>query len=83
MKCLNSEKREELGWRSPFEVYYGRKSNELIQDGKYANSDIDTVETRMPTSKEYEEQTKQTESWRNAAKKADDRMAKLMLDKHA
>ena len=28
MNCVNSEKREELGWKSPFEIYYGRKSNQ-------------------------------------------------------
>ena len=27
---LNNEKREELGWESPFEIYFGRKSNELV-----------------------------------------------------
>ena len=32
---------------------------------------------------EYLQQTKQTEDWRNAAKKADERMAKLMVEKHA
>ena len=26
-RILNEEKKEELGWLSPFEVYYGRKSN--------------------------------------------------------
>ena len=31
MKCLNNEKREELGWKSPFEVYFGRKHNELVK----------------------------------------------------
>ena len=30
-KCLNNDKGEELGWRSAFEVYYGRKSNELVK----------------------------------------------------
>ena len=29
-KCLNNENQEELGWKSPFEIYFGRKSNELI-----------------------------------------------------
>ena len=24
-KCLNNEKREELGWKSPFEIYFERK----------------------------------------------------------
>ena len=30
MKFLNNRKREELGWQSPFETYFGRKSNELV-----------------------------------------------------
>ena len=30
MKCLNNEKREELGWYPPFEVYFRRKNNELV-----------------------------------------------------
>ena len=42
MKCLNNEKREELGWKSPFEVNFGRKHNELVkcarQDG-YTNQE--------------------------------------------
>ena len=30
-KCLNNQKREALGWWSAFEVYFGRKSNELLK----------------------------------------------------
>ena len=33
MKCFNSETCEELGWQFPFEVYFGRKSNELVHCG--------------------------------------------------
>ena len=36
-KCLNNDKREEFGWRSAFEVYYGRKSNELVKCGVPVN----------------------------------------------
>lgn len=32
-KCLNNDNREKLCWRSAFEVYYGRKSNELVKFG--------------------------------------------------
>ena len=31
MKCFINEKREEVGWQFPFEVYFGRKSNELVR----------------------------------------------------
>lgn len=30
-RVLNEESKEELGWRSPFEIYYGRKSNVLVK----------------------------------------------------
>ena len=33
-ECFNNKKIEELGWRSAFEVYFGRKSNDLLQCGK-------------------------------------------------
>ena len=36
-KCLNNDKREELSWRSVFEVYYGRKPNELVKFGVSVN----------------------------------------------
>lgn len=30
---MNNEKREALGWQSPFEIYFARKSNELVKCG--------------------------------------------------
>ena len=33
MRILNNKAREELQYRSPFEIYYGRKSNELVMAG--------------------------------------------------
>lgn len=30
-RILNDESKEELGWKSPFEIYFGGKSNTLIQ----------------------------------------------------
>ena len=50
MKCLNNEKKEELGWKSSFEIYYGRKSNKLLNDGKTSEDfDIDVVSTKLPS----------------------------------
>ena len=84
IKCLNNEKKEELGWKSPFEFYYGRKSNKQLNDGKSSeNFDIDIVSTKLPSQSEYLQQAKQTEDWRNAAKKADERMTRLMVEKRA
>ena len=30
-RILNEESKEELGWKSPFDVYFGRKSNILVK----------------------------------------------------
>ena len=30
-RILNEECKEELGWRSPFEIYHGQKSNQLVR----------------------------------------------------
>ena len=30
-RILNNECKEELGWKTPFEIYYGRKSNLLVK----------------------------------------------------
>ena len=63
MKCLNNEKKEELGWKSPFEIYYGRKSNELLNDGKSSEDfDIDIVTTKLSSQSEYLQQAKQKSS---------------------
>ena len=34
MNFLNLEKKEELGWETPLEVYYGRKPHELVEVGR-------------------------------------------------
>ena len=81
---LEQRKKEELGWKSPFEIYNGGKSNELLNDGKSSiGFNIDIVRTKLPSQNEYLHQIKQTEDWINAAKKAIKRMAKLMVEKHA
>ena len=48
MRVLNESAREELGWQSPFEVYYGRKSNFVVKASYNTNKTI----TLMPTSSE-------------------------------
>ena len=37
MKCVNNEKREELGQQPPFKVYFQRKSNEFDHCGLLEN----------------------------------------------
>ena len=81
---FEQRKKEELGWKSPFEIYNGGKSNELLNDGKSSiDFNIDIVRTKLLSQSEYLHQIKQTEDWRNAVKKAIKRMAKWIVEKHA
>ena len=50
MRVLNELAREELGWQSPFEVYYGRKSNFVVKASYNTNKTI----TWMPTSEQIQ-----------------------------
>ena len=83
MKCLNNDKREELGWKSAFEIYFGRKSNELVNEGKNYDSTINARRTIGPSTRDYGQQIQNTDSWRKIASKADDRMTKRMLESDA
>ena len=81
--CLNLEKREELGWKSPFEIYFGRKANELLNKGQNCDDTIDTSKYTIPSAKDYQDQLKRAKKWRREAKKANDRIARRTLDSHA
>ena len=37
MEYLNSEKRD-FSWKSPFEIYFGRKDNDITNDGKQCDN---------------------------------------------
>ena len=56
----------------------------MLNDGKNIEDfDIDIVSIKLPSQSEYLYQSKQTEDCRNAAKKADERMARLIVEKYA
>ena len=85
MKCINNEKREELGWKSPFEIYFERKSNEL-QLKQWLKPHIFTmrlikVHVRMITQGEKKNiKTRQLAQEKNA--KRDERMMKAHARKN-
>ena len=78
-KCLNNDKREELGWRSAFEVYYGRNSNELVKSGVpvYREKEFKVQKVIQPLENLIDERQKsvgkEKEKAKNANKKACDR----------
>ena len=64
MKCLNQKKREELGWKSAFEIYFGRKVNELKNEGKNHNKTIHLAKTVRPSTKDFRNQKHNTNQCR-------------------
>ena len=41
MKCLNNNKRVELGWKNPFQEYFGRENNKILRGSLTSNEEID------------------------------------------
>ena len=84
MRILNELGRKELGFQSPFEVYYGRKSNFVVKASYNTNKTI----TWMPTSSEptninvLQNRSKRTEKIRSEAAENTKRMDQRMVDKH-
>ena len=78
-KCLNNDRREELGWRSTFEVYYGRNSNELVKSGVpvYRQKEFNVQKIIQPSENLINEHQKRVgeekEKAKTANKKACDR----------
>ena len=52
-KFLNNENREELGWKTPFKIYFGKKSNELVNAGMNADGHITTERTCQHTDADF------------------------------
>ena len=78
-KCLYNDKREELGWRSAFEVYNGRKSNKLVKCGVPVNREreFNVLKVIQPLANLIYERRKrvdeESEKAKNANKKVCDR----------
>ena len=47
-RILNEECKEELGWRSHFEIYYGRKSIQLVKASLHCVDSDDNIVTTAP-----------------------------------
>ena len=84
-RIINDEMREELGWRSAFEVYFGRKSNNALKS-LTVNVDIDTCEVDRlyegPTQKQIRRHMKTVEYIRHEAKEAGKRIDQRTIRKH-
>ena len=85
-RILNEECKEELGWRSPFEIYYERKSNQLVKASLDCVDSDDNIVTTAPKKRELAGHMKKVKKIRRRAKryskKLDDRMVKSHKRRH-
>ena len=81
MKCFCQEKREELGWKSAFEIYFGRKVNELKNEGRNHDKTIHLAKTVGPSKKDFRNQKHNTKQWSKKTREANLRMAERMMEK--
>ena len=84
-RILKNECKEELGWKTPFEIYYGRKSNLLVKASlECVDSDGNDVITRAPKKRELASYRKNVKKIRDRAKlyraKLNDRMVRQRFD---
>ena len=82
-RTMNVEPREELKWKSAFEVYYGRKINKerynpnnLLIEERSTNADM-----TLPRSKDYKAHKKDTSVIRKIASEAGKKCEKRMIRK--
>ena len=85
-QILNEECKEELGWRSPFEIYYGRKSNQLVKASLDCVDSDDNIITTAAKKRELAGHMKKVKKIRRRAKlyskKLNDRMVKSLKRRH-
>ena len=61
------DKREELGWKNPFQVYHGRKNNEILRALLSSNEEIDICRVKSGKKRDYDYFVKKTNKIRRKA----------------
>ena len=80
---LNAESKEELGWKSPFEVYFGRKSNILVTALLENVADFNDCIIKAPKRKDYRRHFRNVKKLRQTAQLYSKRMNERMVRCHA
>ena len=80
-EMLKPGEKEELDWKSAFEIYFGRKVNELKNGEKNHDKTIHLAKTVGPSTKDFRNQKHNTNQWRKKKREADLRMAERMMEK--
>ena len=84
-RILNEESKEELGWKSPFEIYFGRKSNILVKAAlEEEEADTDHCIIAAPKRKDYQRHFSNVKKLRKRARLYSKRINKeCLIDTHA
>ena len=77
---LNEESKEELEWNSPFEVYFGRKSNILVKASLQNVADLNDCIIKAPKRKDYRCHFRNVKKLRKRAQLYSKRMNERMVD---
>lgn len=78
-RILNEESKEELGWKSPFEVYFGRKSNILVKASLENVADLNDCIIKAPKRKDYRRHFRNAKKLRKTAQLYSKRMNERMV----
>ena len=82
-RILNNECKEELGWKTPFEIYYGRKSNLLVKVSlECVDSDGNDVITGAPRKRELASYRKNVKKIQDRAKLYSRKLNDWMVRRH-
>lgn len=82
-RIVNEESKEELGWKSPFEVYFGRKSNILVKASLENVADLNDCIIKVPKRKDYRRHFRNVEKVRKRAQLYSKGMNERMVKRHA
>ena len=80
-EMFKQEKREQLCWKSAFEIYFGRKVNELKNEERNHDKTIHLTKVVGPSKKDFRNQKHNTNQWSKKTREADPRMAEKMMER--
>ena len=81
---LKEESKQELGWKSPFEIYFGRKSHILVKEAlEEEEADTDHYIIAAPKRKDYQCHLSNVKKLRKRARLYSKRINKIILNRHA
>ena len=79
---LNEESKEELEWKIPFTVYFGRKSNILVKPSLENVADLNDCIIKAPKGNYYRHHFRNVKKLQERAQLYSKRMSERMVRRH-